>query len=122
MNMSGKKRAGFVNPVIMLFTIVVIVMIIGMISLFITGNPNAQATVISSKTYDAGTIIDGVQSTILGYNMTFAYHGVTSSTTVTCPLYPVGSTIPASYIDIFFLFPGLSIGLNLPAGCQTGGS
>lgn len=117
------KRYGIIHHVLIL-AVIAVLGIFALVSLGVTETNDGQAKVISSNTYNAGTIVDGSQYTVLGYNITFAYKGLVGSTTITCPLYPVGSTIPVGYSDLFFVFQNLSgvAAYRLPAGCQVGGS
>ena len=79
---------------------------------------NTQGSIITSTQYNAGTIKDGDTYTVIGYNLTVEYHGQVISTTVLCPLYPVGANIPIAYYSGWWgANPSISIG-NLPAGCE----
>lgn len=81
----------------------------------------AQGSVITSTQYNAGTIKDGDTYTVIGYNITVEYHGYITTTTILCPLYPVGSNIPIVYGTGWWgVGSSISIG-SLPNGCQTNG-
>jgi hypothetical protein len=116
-----RLRMGLERPSQILAVATTVLILIGIFcvfgSLFGTTNENAQATVTSSTQYVAGTMIDGQTYNLIGYNITFTYDGAVGHTTITCPLYPVGSKVSAQYVNFLWLLPYLRIG-TLPAGCS----
>lgn len=99
-----------------------IVLVSASIGTSVVMNQNGSGVVTNSTQYNAGRIQDNETYNVLGYNLIISYKGATTQVQVLCPLYPVGSVIPIFwYIDFLWIWPGLSVGSNLPQGCQTNG-
>jgi hypothetical protein len=101
-----------------------IVIFVGLIGIGLGGlfygesqSTTGQGYVVAISQYPAGTIQDGVTYTIIGYNLTVSYHDQVTYTTVTCPLYHVGSQIPAGYFQGWWGKGYIYVG-DFPSGCD----